>query len=164
MLVEWPPLTVAAANAGAWLVIQLGLAWLFTRLPAAWFKPGPAWGWERDGQLYQRLFWIRRWKDRLPDAATWFRGGFPKARLRELTPEYLGRFIRETWRGELCHWSAIACVPLFCLWNPGWGVGINAAVAIALNVPCLLSQRYNRCRSALLLSALNEKHRRNMRL
>ena len=74
------------------------------------------------------------------------KGGFAKASLRAHTPDFLERFLRETWRGELTHWLALLTLPLFAIWNPGWGVAINATYAVALNVPCLLAQRYNRAR------------------
>ena len=83
---------------------------------------------------------------RLPDAATWFSGGFAKARLEQPDPAYLERFIIETWRGELCHWSALAFMPVFFLWNPWWGDLIIVAYALGANLPCILAQRYNRIR------------------
>jgi len=76
-----------------------------------WFQPGEARAWERTGRFYERVFGIKAWKDRLPDAARWYGGGFAKGTLAAAEPEYLRRFIRETWRGELCHWSALACTP-----------------------------------------------------
>ena len=82
----------------------------------------------------------------MPDAARWFRGGFAKGKLTSRDPAYWERFIRETWRGELCHWSALACAPLFFLWNPWWGDLVIVAYALAANLPCILAQRYNRAR------------------
>ena len=80
--------------------------------------PGGAFGWERGGHFYETVFRIKSWKDRLPDAARWFGSGFAKGSLAGTQRDYLQRFIRETWRGELCHWAALACAPLFFLWNP----------------------------------------------
>ena len=150
MLVELPIGWIMLLNALAWLVIQLGLAWTMTRIPVARFNPRSAWArlwnWEKSGRTYERFFAIKRWKDSLPDAASWFKGGFAKASLRAHTPDFLEQFLRETWRGELTHWLALLALPLFAIWNPSWGVAINAAYAVALNVPCLLAQRYNRAR------------------
>ena len=150
MLVELPILWTALLNVLAWLVIQLGLAWVMTRIPAAQFNPRSAlarlWDWERSGRGYEKFFAIKCWKDRLPDAASWFKGGFPKADLRMHTQEFLERFLRETWRGELTHWLALLTLPVFALCNPGWGVAVNAAYAVVANVPCILVQRYNRSR------------------
>ena len=150
MLVKLPVLWIVLLNVLAWLVIQLGLAWMMIRIPANRFNPRSAlarlWNWERSGRGYEKFLAIKRWKDRLPDAAGWFKGGFPKANLRAHTPDFLERFLRETWRGELTHWLALLTLPLFAIWNPGWGVAVNAAYAVVLNVPCILAQRYNRAR------------------
>jgi glycosyl-4,4'-diaponeurosporenoate acyltransferase len=151
VLIELSIAWIIVLNVGGWLVIQLGLAWAFTKMPVAWFSPGPARAWERSGRFYERVFAIKRWKDRLPDAATWFAGGLAKGELTGKGAEYWQRFIRETWRGELCHWSAIACVPIFFLWNPWWGDLIIVVYALAANLPCIFAQRYNRCRLARLI-------------
>ncbi len=161
MLIELSIAGTAALNVIAWTVIQLGLAWAFLQLPGTRFDPTSRLArtktWERNGRFYERVFAIKRWKDRLPDAAGWFRGGFTKANLQTATPEYLERFLRETWRGELVHWLALLALPLFCIWNPWWGVLINAAVAVGLNVPCLLALRYNRARFQRLLVAQRQR-------
>lgn len=157
MLIELSIAGTAAVNVIAWTVIQFGLAWSFLQLPAERFNYNIRFArpkkWERAGKFYEEVCAIKHWKDRLPDAARWFRGGFAKANLQTATPEYLERFLRETWRGELVHWLALLTLPLFCIWNPWWGVLINAAVAVALNVPCLLALRYNRARFQRLLVA-----------
>jgi glycosyl-4,4'-diaponeurosporenoate acyltransferase len=151
MRIELPMAWVIVLNVGGWPAIQMGLAWAFTRLPPNWFNPSNAFSWERGGRFYEVVFGVKRWKDRLPDAARWFGGGFAKAALAEKNPDYLQRFIQETWRGELCHWAAMACAPLFFLWNPWWGDLIIVAYALGANLPCILAQRYNRARLQKLL-------------
>ena len=153
MLIELPVFWIVLLNALGWPVIQLGLAWAFTRIPTAWFNPGPAHAWEKGGQFYERVFAIKWWKDWMPDGARWFTGGFAKGTLNAKEPEYLARFIRETWRGEPCHWLALCFVPPFLLWNPWWGDLIIIAYALAANLPCILVQRYNRLRLARLMAA-----------
>jgi glycosyl-4,4'-diaponeurosporenoate acyltransferase len=154
VLIELPIAWIIVLNVGGWLAIQLGLAWLFTKLPTAWFDAPNAFAWEQAGRFYEVVFRIKAWKDRLPDAARWFGGGFAKATLSEKNRAYLERFIRETWRGELCHWAAIACMPGFFLWNPWWGDLIILAYALAANLPCVLAQRYNRLRLRRLWARL----------
>jgi glycosyl-4,4'-diaponeurosporenoate acyltransferase len=150
--IELPIVWIIVLNVAGWPVIQFGLAWSFTRMPVAWFNPGEAFGWEQAGRFYERVFHIKDWKDRLPDAARWFGAGFAKGSLAGTQPDYLQRFIRETWRGELCHWAAIACTPLFFLWNPWWGDLIVAAYALIANLPCILVQRHNRARFERVLT------------
>lgn len=152
MLIELPIGWIVALNVGGWLAIQMGLAWAFTRMPVAWFNPGTAFAWERGGRFYESVLGIKLWKDRLPDAAGWFGGGFAKSTLAGKKADYLGRFVRETWRGELCHWCPVACAPVFFLWNPWWGDLIIVGYALAANLPCILAQRYNRARFQRVLA------------
>lgn len=146
MLIELPIAWIIVLNAGGWLAIQMSFAWAFTRMPLRWFEPSSAFSWERGGRFYETFFHVKAWKDRLPDAARWIGGGFAKGTLAQRDRDYLDRFARETWRGELCHWAAIACAPVFFLWNPWWGDVIIVAYALAANLPCILAQRHNRAR------------------
>ena len=156
MLIELSISWVIALNVMAWLVIQFGLAWSFTQLSVERFDYLNAVArprrWERGGRFYEKAFAIKLWKNRLPDASRMFRGGFAKANLQTAAPEYLQRFLHETWRGELVHWLALLALPLFAIWNPWWGVLVNAAVALAVNFPCILALRYNRARLQRLLN------------
>jgi glycosyl-4,4'-diaponeurosporenoate acyltransferase len=156
VLVELSIAWVIALNVIAWFVIQFGLAWSFTRLALERFNPDNVFArtksCERGGKFYERAFAIKLWKDYLPDAARLFRGGFAKSTLQTASPEYFRRFLRETWRGEVVHWLALLAIPIFCVWNPWWGVLVNAAVAMAVNFPCILALRYNRARFRRLLA------------
>jgi len=149
--IKLPIAWIVVLNVIGWIVIQMGLAWAFTKMPVRWFNPAKAFGFESGGRFYERVFAIKKWKDKLPDAAQWFGGGFAKANLSSANPEYVRRFIRETWRGELCHWFAIVCAPLFFLWNPWWGDVVIVMYAVLANLPCILAQRYNRARLQRLL-------------
>jgi glycosyl-4,4'-diaponeurosporenoate acyltransferase len=138
---------VWAANLLGWPVIQLGLSGAFLRLPVEWFK-NDTWltaprRWERGGRLYRDCFAIRRWKALLPDGASWF-GGFSKRRPGSRHGAHLARFLLETRRAELAHWSMVACLPLFFLWNPAWACWVMTLYALGANLPCILAQRYNR--------------------
>jgi glycosyl-4,4'-diaponeurosporenoate acyltransferase len=157
VLIELPAAWVVVLNVGGWLVLQLALAWTFTRMPVTWFHPVPPGAWERGGRFYERFVAIRRWKDWLPDGARWFAGGFGKGTLASAAPEYLQRFLRETRRGELCHWAAISGAPVFFLWNPWWGDLIIIAYALVANLPCVLTQRYNRARVFRLMGQLGDR-------
>lgn len=152
MLIKLSIFWIVTLNIAGWLVIQLGLAWLFLRMPARWFHLLGPQKIARGGFFYERILRIKSWKDRLPDAARWFHGGFAKSALAQKHPDYLRRFIAETRRGELCHWLAIACTLLFLLWNPWWGLLVNLAYALLANLPCILAQRYNRARLFRLLA------------
>jgi glycosyl-4,4'-diaponeurosporenoate acyltransferase len=150
MLIDLPFSVVMTLNVIGWPIIQLSLAWICTHLPLSWFTPPSSCTWEKQGRVYEKIFAIKRWKDRLPDGASWMSNGFSKGKLANKTPEYLSRFIRETWRGELCHWLAIALTPIFFLWNPLWADLVMISYALLANLPCILVQRYNRVRLAQL--------------
>jgi glycosyl-4,4'-diaponeurosporenoate acyltransferase len=151
VLINLPVFWIVTLNTAVWLAIQVGLAWGFLHLPMGLFSVTRLPRISQGHYWYERILRIKSWKDRLPDAAGWFSGGFAKAALAERNTDYLQRFVAETRRGEICHWMAIGFVPLFCLWNPGWAFWVNAAYALAANLPCILAQRYNRARLLRLL-------------
>ena len=107
---------------------------------------------ERDGALYQALR-IRRWKDRLPEAGAFFAGGISKRHLPGRARGGLERFVVETRRAELGHWLAAAAGPLFVLWNPPGVAAVLVAYGVAVNLPFIAIQRYNRLRVERVLRA-----------
>ncbi len=157
MLIDLPISIVVILNLIGWPIIQLPLAWLFTEFPLSWFTAPKTRKWEKNGTIYDHLFSVKKWKDRLPDGASWMSNGFAKGKLESTEPEYLQRFIQETWRGELCHWTAIACAPVFFLWNPLWADIVMVCYALLANLPCILAQRYNRIRLRKILDRTTKK-------
>jgi glycosyl-4,4'-diaponeurosporenoate acyltransferase len=157
MRIELPWQWVAVLNVALWPVLQLGWAWVFTRMPARWFEAPRPCSWEKGGGIYQKWFRVRLWKDFLPDGAAWFKGGVAKKHLSGRDPDALATFMRETWRGELCHWVVIAMTPLFFLWNPWWADIVMVVYALAANLPCAIAQRYNRARIGSLVSSARRK-------
>lgn len=140
----------------AWLAIQLGLAWAFSKLPLRFFDKSNSLprvrSWRNRRRLCERLFAVRRWKNKLPDGGTWFQAGFAKKNLRGRSSSSLRQFANETRRGELVHWLALATLPLFGIWNTWPGLAINAVYAVTANIPCIIVKRYNRGRIAHVLA------------
>ena len=139
----------------AWFLIHMGAAWGMTQLPPTIFKPD-SWlyrrrSWEADGAPYRRIFLIHLWKKILPDGAALFKSGFRKKSLSSIHRPYLELFIRETCRGELTHWIVMASAPLFFIWNTAPMGIIMVVYAMIANVPCIVTQRYNRIRLGNLL-------------
>jgi glycosyl-4,4'-diaponeurosporenoate acyltransferase len=140
---------VVLADSAAWAGWSAIVGYGAQRLPAStldhdrWLTRPRRW--ERGGQIYEGLG-IRRWKDRLPEAGTLFRGGTSKRSLPGRSDDALHRFAAETRRAELVHWAIPAVTPAFALWNPPALVGAMAAYAVLANLPCLAVQRYNRAR------------------
>jgi glycosyl-4,4'-diaponeurosporenoate acyltransferase len=146
MLIELPVWAIVALNVGGLGAIQLLCAWSFTRVPAERFVAPRPFAWEQGGRIYDRLLHPRQWKHLLPEGAAWFAGGIAKSGLLSRDPATHRTLARETWRGELCHWCAMAFTPVFFLWNPVWADLIIVAYALGANMPCIIVQRYNRAR------------------
>lgn len=106
---------------------------------------------EIGGRWYRRRLRIHRWKDRLPEAGGLFPGGLSKRQLPGYDAAALQLFVQETRRAELAHWWAMGCGPLFALWNPPLATGLLMTYGVAVNLPFILIQRYNRFRAQPLL-------------
>ena len=149
-LIELPRFFTIAIDFAAWFVIHMGVAWLALHLPDRLFENDSfifrCRPFERGGKTWDRLFHVRKWKEKLPDGSAILGRGFAKKRLEALDAAYFETFIRESRRAELMHWIAMSFAVLFFLWNPpevGW---FMILYAIGMNAPCIIAQRYNRPR------------------
>ncbi|WP_110111935.1 glycosyl-4,4'-diaponeurosporenoate acyltransferase [Bacillus sp. CGMCC 1.16541] len=153
-MIELSPVTTIFINIIAWFAIHMGMSYIGVQLSLA-FLERDGWickerVWERDGKCYEKI-WIKRWKDKLPEAGGLYRKGFQKRTLKKYESSYLYRFLLETKRGELTHWLSIPPAFLFFLWNhPTVGV-IMLVYGIIVNLPFIVVQRYNRIRLTKLL-------------
>jgi len=134
-----------------WFIIHIGVVFFAVRIPVRFFNPSGLFyrprSWERGGALYQKIFKIKRWKERVPDGAGFLKDrGFPKKRLRDTSNAYMHAFLLETCRAEMTHWIIILFAPFFFLWNRFWVGVIMILYAVAENIPLIMVQRYNRCR------------------
>ena len=109
--------------------------------------------WEQSGKFYSKVLKIKLWKDKLPQYIE--REGFSKAHLksiRQMTPEYLDEFIRETCLGELCHIICAIFPFVFVFFYYLYKESIpTEAIIFALgvlivNFAYIFIQRYNRNR------------------
>ena len=150
MLFHLPTIITIGIDVAAWFVIHMGVSYIVTRQPLASFNVN-SWlyrkrNWERNGKFYEKFFRLKTWKGRLPDGAAIFKHGFEKKRLKETSNDYLDSFLRDTCRAELTHWIIFLFGPLFLIWNLFW-VGIVMIIyATVVNMPCIITQRYNRIR------------------
>jgi glycosyl-4,4'-diaponeurosporenoate acyltransferase len=106
---------------------------------------------EAGGRWYRRRLRIQRWKDKVPEAGDLFRGGVSKRRLPAYDAAGLALFARETRRAELAHWWALWCGPAFVLWNPPLAAALLVGYGVAVNLPFIAIQRYNRFRIQQLI-------------
>ncbi len=146
-----------AVDAAAWCAIQVGAGYLAHRLPATWLSDDHGLlcerPWERGGRFYRDHLGVARWKRWLPEGGAVFRGGVDKRSLRGATTQHLEQYRRETRRAEIGHWLALTPLPVFALWNPPLLWPAMVAYAVAVNVPCIVSQRYNRLRLSRVLAS-----------
>lgn len=133
----------------AWLTAGAVVGRYQARRPLdALAEPGPLTRltkWELAGSPFRRWVRVDAWKDRLPDAGTWF-GGLSK---KQLPPDGAGgwrRFAAESLRAERTHWAMFAVLPVLATWNPPSLLLANVVFAIVANVPCLIIARHNRAR------------------
>ena len=102
--------------------------------------------WERS--FYERLH-IRSFKDRLPDAGTWF-AGTSKRTLPGTDDLALATYTVETRRAEYVHWANVAAPATLLTWLPPAPVAAIAAVNALAHAPFIAVQRYNRARIAAI--------------
>lgn len=120
-----------------------------------WFSCHP---FEEDGRIYERLFRVSKWKDRMTDAAHIFAstgekrsGGFGNA-------EAVRGFIQETCAAEATHLMLIAVSPVILFICPnGWRRFFFIAYFIA-NLMDIIIQRYNRPRLAKVYQRLLKRN------
>lgn len=159
-IVFLPTFTTLVVDVGAWFLLHMGISLWLTRWDAKRFNPH-GWlylerRWERGGMLYKKVFKVQLWKKWLPDAAPWFKGGIAKKDLPSLSADSVQRFMVETCRGELTHWISMAVAPVFFFWNLPWVGGVMILYAVVANLPCIITQRFNRIRCSHLVIALSK--------
>lgn len=153
-----PPAVLVPIYITIIIATHIGAGYLAHHMPLEWFDPrAPLFrtrGFEREGRLY-RSVGVHRWKDALPEAGSFFRGGFSKRYLAAREPAYLERYLAETCRAEASHWLAALFMLNFFLWNPWYTGVIMLAYGILTNLPFIIVQRYNRPRIAAMYRRLS---------
>ncbi len=154
-LIELPPLWAGLLCVALWPVFQVAAALFCLHLQSRYlsvslplFRPRR---WEQGGAFYEKVFRVRRWKRFLPDGGAVMRGGYRKKHLNDRTPEGLQQFLTESCRAELTHLLAILPFWVFGLFTPPGTIWIMLCYALAVNLPCIIAQRYNRPRFLRLL-------------
>lgn len=148
-LIHLPTFWLITINALAWAVIQIGVGYFAARMSDERFEPQnnlfKERAWEQSGKIYEKLFRVTRWKSWLPSGGKFF-GIFSVDSFRSAARDYAQKWLVESSRAEFTHWIAMLPALLFFLWNPFNAWMINIGYAICANVPCIISQRYNRPR------------------
>ncbi|MDC0088246.1 hypothetical protein OAI07_01750 [Akkermansiaceae bacterium] len=154
MFIDLPDLYIVIANVVGIPVVHFTIAWLTTQLPDRFFITKKPLHSERFNNpispVYENIFHIKLWKDKLPDAGPWL-NGFSKGSLKATDTPYLKTFVAETRRGEFSHWIQALVICCFVLWNPYPANLVIISYAILSNAPCILNQRFTRHRILKLL-------------
>ena len=156
MLIQLPDALAIAVSSLMWVFIGFLTGWHYHRQPAARFAvdnwlTGPR-DFEAGWRWYQRRLRIRAWKDKLPEKGDLFRGGFSKRHLTDRSTLHLERFVAETRRAEMVHWSNLTAGPVFLIWCPPLLGGCMIAFGILAHLPFITVQRYNRERLTAILA------------
>ena len=137
-------------NSVAWLIIHFSISALCFHIPLRYFLKDIPFlriaRWERNGNIWNTLFLVKKWKKHLIDGSSIVKKSYNKSHLHGRKQEDLTIFAAETKRAELTHWLLMLPAPLFFLWNPDWAGWINMIYALLANVPFIITQRYNRGR------------------
>jgi glycosyl-4,4'-diaponeurosporenoate acyltransferase len=149
------PLPLVVVDIAAWALIHAGTGIAVHLISLRWLHLD-RWlfrerAFEGGGSLYRDVMHINRWKDRLPEAGALLPGGLSKRALPSADEGGLPRFVAETRRAELGHWMAAAGGPLFALWNPPPIAAVMVLYGLAVNLPFIVIQRYNRIRVCRVL-------------
>ena len=112
--------------------------------------------WEKRGIFYQRVFRVKLWKKLMPELGDIVKSVFPKKRIKEYTREYLKKYIFESCKSEVTHWCIIFSTLLFFLWNEFKPAMMMVLLAIILNLPYIIIQRYNRPRIMVMVENIED--------
>ncbi|MFK7909955.1 MAG: glycosyl-4,4'-diaponeurosporenoate acyltransferase [Akkermansiaceae bacterium] len=151
MWIELSNTWIIVANVLGIPAAHMLVSWCCTNMPASWFAKPDTPHAPKPHPVYEKIFFIRRWKHLLPDAAPWMKG-FPKGSLASTEPDYLREFMLETRRGEFAHWLQWLAISAFIIWNPYPANLVILFYAALANLPCILNLRYTRQRMARHLS------------
>ena len=150
MIFHLPGLLNIVVDFVAWLLIHVCVSLAIDKISPDSFNPESRLyrerSWEKGGRTYQVLLGIKTWKGLLPDGAVILKNRFRKKHLGNPDAKYIQRFIQETCRAELIHWVLFIFSLLFFIWNDWWIGMIMIAYGFVVNVPCIITQRYNRIR------------------
>ncbi len=147
-------------NSLFWIGFSFLIGFICHLIPFSFYSPkNPIFKerfWEFGGKLYEFLFFVRLWKDKVPEAGELIKiNPFNKKKLASRELSYLERFVVETSRAELVHILVLLITPLSYPFNPPIGDYIMTAYGVLANVPCIIIQRYNRIRLLRLLKKIS---------
>jgi glycosyl-4,4'-diaponeurosporenoate acyltransferase len=144
-----------------WTILQIAIPVICLKIKDKHFSSGSFFfrprKWEKNGDIYESVFRIKKWKKLLPDGGAAMKGGFQKKHIDASSSEKLERFIVESCRGEFAHWLLILPFWIVGFFAPPIVILVMLLYSIAANIPCIIAQRYNRPRVIRLLEKMNRR-------
>lgn len=100
MLIDLPLHWIILLDITAWFVFHMGISLLCMKIPDAWYAKTESFyqpfAWEKNGELWQRLFRIKDWKKRLPEGSSIIKSSYNKKQLHGTDKQTFEKFIIET--------------------------------------------------------------------
>ncbi len=148
-------LWIVILSAVLWYTFQHLAEYIAHKVPKKWLSPKgflfKERKWEKGGAVYTKIFKVKKWKKYLPDGAAVRKNGYQKKNLTDYSTENLERFLLESCRAELVHLLSIVPFWVFGLFAPVEIIFYMLIYALAVNLPCIIVQRYNRPRISKLI-------------
>lgn len=151
MLYSHSNINIILINILLMVFYHLAVLWLCKNLNSKFFDPNRLLyktnKWENKGLFYIKYLKIKKWKDYLPQYVS--KNGFSKKNLMSVTKldtKYISNFILETCRAE---WNHFVCSLYFLISftiNPMPYAVVFSVIPVAINLPFIIIQRYNRIR------------------
>lgn len=148
-------------NAILWFCAHMYVSKLFLYISDQHYKDGAlklkSFNYEERGTIYQKLFKVKLWKDKVPEGSQFFTNTYNKRELKDNSPETIDAFLVEVNRAEITHWGILFTLPIVLLLNPRWTYKVHTIYALAANLPFIVIQRYNRPRFEAIQKKYNNK-------
>lgn len=139
-----------AFNLGIFLISSIIVTLISTKLPDRYYNYRN-WiykerKWEKNGEFYQQMFKVKRWKKYMPEIADFINSVFSKKSIKEFDNAYIEKYLLESCRAEFAHWCIIFSSGMFLFYAGPAAFIYMFLIAILINVPFIIIQRYNRPR------------------
>jgi glycosyl-4,4'-diaponeurosporenoate acyltransferase len=145
----------------AWIIFHLSIGYFCSKIPIECFNPEKWWyqtkSWEKGGEIYQKIFHVKKWKKLIPSGAALYRNAYEIKHLTNLSADNVRFWLKESCRSEFCHFAMILPGFSFFLWNGVEVGGWMLVYAILNNLVPIVMQRYNRPRVFRVLAQLERK-------
>ena len=159
-LIELPTILTIFLDIFAWLFFHLTIAKASLQIKDSYLGKNnfmfKVYKFEASGLVYEKLFLVNKWKDKLPDGTKILKKGFSKNRVNKMSLDYFKKFLIEVNRAELSHWLQILPAPLFFLFNLEIVAYFMIIYAVLFNLPFIIAQRYNRPKIIRIINKLVE--------